>query len=162
MLAAWEGLGYYSRARNLHRAAQIVMSEHGGQLPGDCHALQRLPGIGRYTAGAIASMAFGLPPPWMAISAGCWPPVQPDPAARSPQGEAQLWAWAGEYLPPGRAGDFNQALMDLGSMLCTPRTPACADCPLQALCQAYALGVQEQRPVLAPKRPRRITPSPRR
>ncbi len=154
VLAAWEGLGYYSRARNLHRAAQVVLREHGGQLPGDAAALQRLPGIGRYTAGAIASMAFGQDAPALdgnirRVLARLFNLTLP---ARSPQGEAQLWAWAAEHLPPGSAGDFNQALMDLGSMLCTPRTPACADCPLQALCQAHALGVQEQRPVLAPKK----------
>jgi A/G-specific adenine glycosylase len=150
VLSAWEGLGYYSRARNLHRAAQIVLHEHQGQVPADLEALRRLPGIGRYTAGAIASLAFGLDEPALdanirRVLARVFNVSLP---ARSPQGERQLWALAQEHLPPGRAGEYNQALMDLGSQICTPRAPRCLICPLAALCQARALGLQEQRPVL--------------
>ena len=150
VLALWEGLGYYSRARNLHRAAQVVVSEYGGRLPADLESLRKLPGIGPYTAGAIASMAFGIDAPALdgnirRVLARLFNLELP---ARSPQGEAQLWQWAAELLPAGQAGDYNQALMDLGSLICTPRRPDCPGCPLKAACQAYALGVQEQRPLL--------------
>ena len=153
VLATWEGLGYYSRARNLQRAAQIVMSEHGGKLPGDVRALRKLPGIGRYSAAAIASIAFGLDEPALdgnirRVLARLFD-VSED--ARSPQGERKLWELAAANLPPGRAGDYNQALMELGALICTPRAPDCSGCPLTDHCQAYRLGVQEQRPVLHPK-----------
>jgi A/G-specific adenine glycosylase len=154
VLATWEGLGYYSRARNLHRAAQIVVAEYNGALPPDLASLQRLPGVGRYTAGAIASLAFGLDAPTVdgnirRVLARAFDVSEP---ARSPQGERRLWELAAAHLPLGQAGDYNQALMDLGAMVCTPRQPRCADCPVANFCQAYALGVQQQRPVRAPKR----------
>lgn len=155
VLHAWEGLGYYSRARNLHRAAQLLVREHGGQIPSDPDHLQRLPGIGRYTAGAIASIAFGQDAP--ALDANIRRVLarvfHMDLPARSPEGERRLWQLARDSLPPGRAGDFNQALMDLGSSICTPRAPACLICPLAAHCQAFALGRQESLPVLAEKPP---------
>ncbi len=154
VLAAWEGLGYYSRARNLHRAAQVVMAEYAGSLPNDPSDLRRLPGIGRYTAAAIASIAFGADEAALdgnirRVLARLFDVSEP---ARSPQGERRLWELACLYLPPGRAGDYNQALMDLGATICLPRQPRCPDCPLMADCLAYRLGVQEQRPVL-PQRP---------
>ncbi len=153
VLRAWEGLGYYSRARNLHQAARLVMQQYGGHLPRDRAALQSLPGIGRYTAGAIASIAFGQDEPALdgnirRVLARVFDVTVP---ARSPQGERILWALAAEHLPAGQAGDYNQALMDLGSSICTPRSPACLVCPLNQLCRAYALGLQEQRPVQQPK-----------
>jgi A/G-specific adenine glycosylase len=149
VLSAWEGLGYYSRARNLHRAAQILVAEYGGVLPRDPEALRRLPGIGRYTAAAIASIAFGADLPALdgnirRVLARIFDLRLP---AKSPAGERRLWDLAAENLPLGRAGDYNQALMDLGAAICTPRSPACPSCPLAGLCQAYALGVQEERPV---------------
>jgi A/G-specific adenine glycosylase len=149
VLAAWEGLGYYSRARNLHHAARIVVAEHGGALPREVEALLRLPGIGRYTAAAIASIAFGRDEATLdgnirRVLSRVFDLRLP---ARSPQGERQLWELARMHLPPGQAGGFNQALMDLGSSICTPRSPDCPRCPLADLCAAYALGVQEQRPV---------------
>jgi A/G-specific adenine glycosylase len=154
VLTLWEGLGYYSRARNLHKAAQMVLAEHDGQLPGDVNALRRLPGIGRYTAGAIASIAFGLDEPTLdgnirRVYARLYDVTEP---ARSPAGESRLWLLAAENLPPGRAGDYNQALMDLGSMVCTPRRPNCERCPISRHCLAWTRGVQEQRPVELPKR----------
>lgn len=153
VLQAWEGLGYYSRARNLHRAAQQVLLEHNGQIPQQREALERLSGIGPYTAGAIASIAFGEDAP--ALDANIRRVLarvfNVDTPARSPQGERRLWHLAGMVIPPGRAGDFNQALMDLGSSTCTPRRPACLFCPVTAFCQARALGVQEERPVLEAK-----------
>jgi A/G-specific adenine glycosylase len=153
VLQAWEGLGYYSRARNLFRAAQEVMRAHGGEIPAQRAALERLPGIGRYTAGAIASIAFGADEPALdanirRVLARVFNVELP---ARSPEGERLLWQLAELVLPPGRAGDFNQALMDLGSSICTPRQPACLLCPVAAFCAARALGVQEARPVLDPK-----------
>lgn len=151
VLTVWEGLGYYSRARNLHRAAQIVMDEQNGALPEDLSALRRLPGIGRYTAGAIASIAFGKDEPALDgnIRRVLARIFNVDEPANSPEGERKLWELAQENLPSGRAGDYNQALMDLGAMICTPRSPACPRCPVEAYCQARALGIQEQRPVLA-------------
>jgi A/G-specific adenine glycosylase len=153
VLAAWEGLGYYSRARNFHKAARIVMEQYGGKLPHDLAALRSLPGIGRYTAGAIGSMAFGQDVPTLdanirRVFARVFDVAQ---AADAPAGEAILWRLAGEHLPEGRAGDYNQALMDLGATICIPQNPRCLLCPLVELCQARCLGIQEQRPVLKPK-----------
>ncbi len=155
VLSAWEGLGYYSRARNLHRAAQMMMEDYSGQLPSDVHALQRLPGVGRYTAAAIASIAFGRDEPALdgnirRVLSRLFDVSLP---ARSPAGEKRLWELASAHLPPGRAGDYNQALMDLGALICTPRAPDCPRCPLGELCQARRLGVQAERPVLPPKAP---------
>ena len=152
VLAAWEGLGYYSRARNLHQAAQLIVSR-GGVIPHTANALRKLPGVGRYTAGAIASIAFGENTPALdgnirRVLARLFNVEEP---ARSPVGEARLWELAEAHLPDGYAGDYNQALMDLGSMLCTPRTPNCVVCPLAKMCIAYRLGIQAQRPVRAPK-----------
>jgi len=154
VLALWEGLGYYSRARNLWRAARQVW-EAGGQMPRTAADLALLPGVGRYTAAAIASMAFGqdeaaLDGNIRRVLAWVFNVTLP---ARSPEGERQLWALAQQHLPPGRAGDYNQALMDLGSQICTPRAPACLVCPLQALCQAAALGLQAERPVMSARPP---------
>lgn len=150
VLSTWEGLGYYSRARNLHRAAQIVSSELDGELPEDPVELRKLPGIGRYTAAAIASIAFGQDEPAVdgnirRVLARVFNISEP---ARSPAGERRFWELAAENLPLGHAGAYNQALMDLGAVVCTPRAPACQDCPLAQICRARALGVQEQRPVI--------------
>jgi A/G-specific adenine glycosylase len=154
ILQIWEGLGYYSRARNLHRAAQVVVHEHNGQIPAERKLLEKLPGIGRYTAAAIASMAFGrdeaaLDGNIRRVLARLFDLRLP---ARSLEGERQLWALAEAHLPPGRAGDYNQALMDLGATICTPRQPDCEVCPLSDLCQARTLGVQAERPVPVPRR----------
>lgn len=153
VLQAWEGLGYYSRARNLHRAAQRVAAEYGGELPSIREALEQLPGIGRYTAGAIASIAFGRDAAALDgnIRRVLARVFAMDLPARSPEGERRLWQLAAESLPAGRAGDFNQALMDLGSAVCTPRSPTCLLCPLAGLCQAFAQGRQEQLPLLEAK-----------
>jgi A/G-specific adenine glycosylase len=149
VLALWEGLGYYSRARNLRKAAQVVMAKHGGRLPADWDALRALPGIGDYTAGAIASLAFGLDKAAvdgnaMRVLARVFNVAQP---ADTSAGRARLCQLATEHLPAGRAADYNQALMDLGARVCTPRAPKCASCPLAAICDARRLGIQEQRPV---------------
>ena len=153
VLSLWEGLGYYNRARNLNNAARIVVDQHGGELPHDLVSLRKLPGIGRYTAGAIASMAYGLDVATLdgnlrRVFARIFNVAKP---ADSPAGEEILWALAEEHLPKGHAGDYNQALMDLGASLCLPRNPTCLLCPISELCKARELGIQEQRPVLKPK-----------
>jgi len=153
VLSTWEGLGYYSRARNLHKAAGIVNETYGGKLPEDLEKLRDLPGIGRYTAGAISSMAFGqdhasLDANIRRVLARVFNVSE---AADSAAGEATLWRLAGEHLPKGRAGDYNQALMDLGAMICSSKKPRCLFCPLSEMCQSYQLGIPEQRPVLKPK-----------
>lgn len=155
VLSLWEGLGYYSRARNLLRAAQIVIAEHGGELPRQPQALMKLPGIGRYTAGAIASIAYGFDEPALdgnirRVLARAFNVEAP---ARSSNGERRLWELAAEHLPTGRAGEYNQALMDLGATVCTPGEPDCERCPLAGLCLARRLGIQEQRPVRLNKPP---------
>jgi A/G-specific adenine glycosylase len=155
VLALWEGLGYYSRARNLHAAARVVVEEYAGSIPQDAGELRRLPGIGRYTAAAIASIAFGkdvaaLDGNIRRVLARVFDLREP---ARSPTGEKRLWDLAASHLPSGQAGEYNQALMDLGATICTPTSPDCGHCPLEALCRAKALGVQEQRPVKLKKPP---------
>ena len=155
VLAAWEGLGYYSRARNLHRAARQVIFEYQGIIPRERPALERLPGIGRYTAGAITSIAFGqdeaaLDGNIRRVLARLFNMDEP---AYSGAGERRLWEYARQNLPTGRAGDYNQALMDLGATLCTPRAPACLVCPLVEVCQAARLGTQEELPVLKARAP---------
>jgi A/G-specific adenine glycosylase len=125
------------------------MADHSGELPQDVQALRGLPGIGRYTAGAIASIAFGLDEPTLdgnirRVLARLFDLRLP---ARSSQGEAELWRLAAKYLPAGKASQYNQALMDLGSSVCTPRQPDCPHCPLVEMCLAYQLGVQGARPV---------------
>ncbi len=153
ILSAWEGLGYYSRARNLHKAASVVAAEFGGQLPQEISLLRKLPGIGRYTAAAIASIAFNqdvatIDGNLRRVFARVFDVALP---ADMPEGEKMLWDLAEKHVPAGRAGDYNQALMDLGAAICLPRNPLCLLCPLSEMCQARALGLQEQRPVLKPK-----------
>lgn len=155
VLKLWEGLGYYSRARNLHRAAQMLVEQYGGELPRTANELQQLPGIGRYTAGAIASIAFGeraalLDGNVMRVFAR-WLDLPDDISERSVQ--QTLWQIAETLVPAERPGDYNQALMELGQTICTPRNPSCAACPVQALCRAAANGTQEARPVKKKRAP---------
>ncbi|MBK7450538.1 MAG: A/G-specific adenine glycosylase [Anaerolineales bacterium] len=154
VLNAWEGLGYYSRARNLHKAAKVVAEKFNGELPHDLEDLRSLPGIGRYTVGAIASMAFGMDE---ATLDGNLRRVfsrlfDIDEFADSPLGEKILWDLAAKNLPKGQAGDYNQALMDLGATICLPKNPRCLLCPLMSLCKSRENGTQELRPVLKPKK----------
>jgi A/G-specific adenine glycosylase len=153
VLATWEGLGYYGRARNLHLAAQVVIHQYGGQLPHDASQLRKLPGIGRYTAAAIASIAFGKDEPALDgnIRRVLARYFNVDENVRSAHGENKLWELAALHLPAGKAGSYNQALMDLGASICTPMLPHCVACPLEDSCQAKALGIQEQRPVSFPR-----------
>ncbi|GAB4547472.1 MAG: A/G-specific adenine glycosylase [Anaerolineae bacterium] len=157
VLKLWEGLGYYSRARNLHRAAQQIVGEFGGVLPRSAIQLQRLPGIGRYTAGAIASIAFGESAP--ALDGNVIRVLSRlydfDQLTESPQAQRQLWSWAealARAAPPDRMADYTQAMMELGREICTPRRPKCTQCPVQDFCQAKAANTQMERPVKAAKR----------
>ena len=157
VLNAWEGLGYYSRARNFHQAAKIVVEKYNGELPRDLDELRKLPGIGRYTVGALASIVFKLNEPALdgnlkRVYTRLFDISQP---IDSPEGEKILWHLARENLPKGRAADFNQALMDLGAMICVPKNPRCLICPLLEECKARANGTQAERPV---KRPKKLVP----
>jgi len=149
VLKVWQGLGYYARARNLHATAQRVMAEHGGCLPDRYAVLRRLPGLGDYTAGAIASIAFGECVP--AVDANARRVLARLLAIREeiaqPATLRYLRDRASALLPCDRPGDFNQALMELGALICTPKNPRCTDCPWQMSCQAYAQGIQELLPL---------------
>lgn len=138
VLRLWEGLGYYSRARNLHKGAKEIASQRGGKFPHDTVELQSLPGIGRYTAGAIASFAFDERAPIVEANTlrlyARLLGYDGDP--RSAAGQQLLWKFAEEILPKENSGAFNQALMDLGATVCTPSEPRCPDCPLQKFCRA--------------------------
>jgi A/G-specific adenine glycosylase len=153
VLRLWEGLGYYRRARQLHAAARKVVAEHGGKFPSNFEAIRNLPGIGRYTAGAIASIAFDLPTP--ILEANTVRLFSRLIAYRGDQtsttGQRALWNFAEHILPNVETGNFNQALMELGSLICTPRTPNCEECPVSALCQAREAGLQEQIPAIKRK-----------
>ncbi len=153
VLKLWEGLGYYSRARNLHRAAQMVVEELGGEFPQSAEKLQELPGVGRYTAGAVASFAFGENVPVLdgnVIRILTRVFNIEDDVAQSATKRA-LWELAEEILPDGQAASWNEGLMELGRRICTPRSPQCESCPVADHCRAYQAGVQTQRPVKSPK-----------
>lgn len=146
VLKAWEGLGYYSRARNLHRTAQIVVQDFGGQFPQELDPVLKLPGIGRTTAGGILSAAFNLPVP--ILDGNVKRVIARLVALEVPPAEAmdRLWRISERLVPIDRGRDFNQAIMDLGATLCTPKNPDCPNCPWQTHCQAYAQGLQTQIP----------------
>jgi len=158
VLHHWSGLGYYARARNLHRAAQQVMAHHGGELPTDLEQLQTLPGIGRSTAGAVLSLACGQRHPILdgnvkRVLTRCFAvPGWPGKAAV----QRQLWALAERHTPAAGAGPYNQALMDLGATLCTRSAPRCGDCPLHAPCLARQQGRQGDFPERRPRKPQPV------
>ncbi len=155
VLKAWEGLGYYRRARQLHAAARAVVRDHGGAIPADADAIRKLPGVGPYIAGAVRSFAFDLPAPileantqrvvarWLA-----WPDD-----LKSAASQARLWQAAERLVPQKGSGEFNQAFMELGALVCLPRNPMCLVCPVNAECRARSLGLQERLPVQSPKPP---------
>jgi A/G-specific adenine glycosylase len=155
VLAAWAGLGYYARARNLHAAAKMVANELGGKFPRTIEELRKIPGIGPYTAGAIAAIAFDVKA--AAVDANAERVIARYFAVREPLREAKpkLRALTESILPDERAGDFAQSLMDLGSAICTPKRPACTNCPWFEDCEARKLGIQEILPVRSekPERP---------
>ncbi len=149
VLRAWQGLGYYSRARNLHKAARQVMMEYGGEMPQDARSLQRLPGIGAYTAGAIASMAFGQQVP--AVDGNLLRVLARfygvDQDIASTAGKKTLTGLAEAIIPEMRPGDFNEAMMDLGADVCSPKNPRCDQCPLKGQCRAFREKRTDQLPV---------------
>lgn len=155
VLKLWEGLGYYSRARNLHQAAQQVVRDFGGEMPREVAQLRKLKGIGAYTAGAIASIAFNERVP--AVDGNVIRVVSRLAGIREnvgiPSVRRELEETAASLVPAARPGDFNQALMDLGSAVCVPGTPNCDLCPLRAHCDAYDAGDAEDLPVLPQKNP---------
>ncbi len=153
VITLWAGLGYYSRARNLHRTAQQIMAEAAGAFPDTLEGLTALPGIGRSTAGAILSIAFDIPAPILdgnvrrvLVRLFAW---TEDP--RSSRAEKQLWAWAGALTPEVGPHDYAQAIMDLGATLCTSREPDCGSCPLQEICLAYKEGLATTLPIARKK-----------
>ena len=158
LLKLWEGLGYYNRARNLQKAARLVVEQYGGELPGEWEALRRLPGVGDYTAGAIASIAFGkrataVDGNVLRVTARL---LHRQDNILDPKVKRRVEEELLEILPQ-RVGDFNQALMELGALVCLPGgAPLCGRCPLSSLCRACALGDQESLPVKAKAKPRRV------
>ncbi len=158
VLKLWEGLGYYSRARNLHKAAKLVVEQYGGRLPADRKALRALPGIGDYTAGAVASIAFGLPEPAVdgnVLRVCARLTCCPDSVGDGKVKDAFREALRAQY-PPERCGDFTSALMELGETVCLPGTPDCESCPLSSDCAAEKTGHPADWPVMEEKRPRRV------
>ena len=154
----WEGLGYYSRMRNLQKAAQVIVSAHGGVFPREYDAIRALPGVGDYTAGAIASICFGLPEP--AVDGNVLRVLSRVTDDAAPVTDAavkrEYAARLREIYPAGRCGDFTQSLLELGATVCGPNSqPQCALCPLASLCLARANGTALLRPVKAPKKEKR-------
>lgn len=164
VLKLWEGLGYYRRARNLHRAAKVLRAKFGGRFPADFEQILALPGVGRYTAGAICSIAFNQP---RAVLDGNVTRVLTrlfgiEQAAQSPKVVRRLWRLAQTLVQEAEAiqrpgqrhcAALNQALMELGAVLCTPRAPRCAECPVQPLCRAHQRGCAGRLPRLGPRAP---------
>jgi len=162
VLTAWSGLGYYRRARHLHEAAGIVVREHAGRVPSEPRAFASLPGVGRYTAGAVLSIGFGVPLPVLDGNvARVLARITAKPLSiRRPRDAKRLWAMAEAWMPPASKrrggidpGNWNQALMELGATVCAPRAPRCDACPLGAHCRALATGRVERYPPAAPRRP---------
>jgi A/G-specific adenine glycosylase len=154
VLSLWAGLGYYARARNLHAAAHEISAEYGGRFPDEPDQVRALPGIGRYTAGAILSIAFGQKAPILdgnvaRVLSRVY--LVDDPGKR----DEKLWSLAEQLLPAEAPGDFNQALMELGATVCTPRAPSCLACPLRKYCAAQQKGLQESIPPVKKKSPTR-------
>ena len=157
LMKLWEGLGYYSRARNLKKAAAQIMEQHDGVIPRDFDALLKLPGIGRYTAGAIASIAYGERVP--AVDGNVLRVVSRLIASREDillDATKRAVESALSSVLPKDPGQFNQAMMELGALVCLPRTAHCEDCPLASLCRAHAEGIENDLPVKAPKKERRV------
>lgn len=159
LLKLWEGLGYYSRARNLKKAAIVVMEQYGGTLPASYEELLSLPGIGGYTAGAIASISFGIPVP--AVDGNVLRVLARLTASREdvlkPAVKKAFTAWATQMVPADRPGVYNQAIMELGETICLPNTlPDCSRCPLADLCEANRQGCAGELPVRAPKKEKRL------
>jgi len=153
VLAHWSGLGYYARARNLHKAAQQIVEQHKGRFPQDIDSVTELPGIGRSTAGAILAFSFGQRHPILdgnvkrvlarVIALEHWP--------GSKAGEAELWQWAEKLTPRARVENYTQAIMDLGATVCTRSKPGCASCPMTSMCRAFIEDKVDTLPIGKPK-----------
>ena len=158
LLKLWEGLGYYSRVRNLQKAARAVMEHHGGVIPADFDALLKLPGVGRYTAGAVASIAYDIPVP--AVDGNVLRVLArltgDDTDILSPAAKKTAEATLAPLVPSDAAGDFTQSLIELGALVCTPGEPKCSDCPLHLLCTAHREGRERDLPVRLAKTKRRV------
>lgn len=153
VLRLWQGLGYYRRPRHLRQAAQAIVERHGGAIPSKVDELMALPGVGRYTAGAVASIAFGRPAPIVdgnvaRVLARLFALNAP---LNLPATGRRLWELAAALVPRSAPGDFNQAMMELGATVCTPRQPHCPACPLADLCCARRRGLVDRLPVVAPR-----------
>ena len=157
VITLWAGLGYYRRCRHLHAAAKVVVEQFNGEIPGDVEALLTLPGVGRYTAGAIASIAFQQPAPVLdgnvtrVISRLLALEMRVDKS----QGQRILWETAEHWVDPEDPSSHNQALMELGAMVCTPRQPDCSVCPICAECKAFGTGAEERYPLKDRRKPPR-------
>ena len=154
VLHLWQGLGYYRRARNLHAAAKKIVAEFGGEVPRTVEELLELPGVGRYTAGAIASIGHGERAPILdgnvaRVLARMYGLREPIDEKKT---QAELWRLAGELVDPKSPGDFNQAMMELGALVCTPKSPGCLVCPWKPRCQALERGLVDELPVKTPKK----------
>ena len=154
VLKLWEGLGYYARARNLHRAAIVVVERHGGEIPSDPSAFRDLPGVGDYVCAAVCSIAWSRP---LAAVDGNVRRVLArlyaiDTAANRPAGARVFQEHADRLLARTRPGDFNQAMMELGALVCRPTSPRCVECPVSADCDAFGSGRTSEFPVRAPRR----------
>ena len=149
VLKSWEGLGYYSRARNLHRGAKFVMDEFDGRLPTSVADLLKVPGIGPYTAGAISSMAFGEPVPLIDgnVLRVYSRLTQLKSNIAQAKTRSEISTKLAKLIPPDNPGAFNQSLMDLGRVICTPRQPDCSHCPLNQICRACQAGDMESYPI---------------
>ena len=145
----WAGLGYYARARNIRMAAKIITAEYGGRFPDSFERLSSLPGIGRYTAGAILSIAFNQSLP--VVDGNVRRVICRLDGIRGRPAESLLWERAAAWIPKGRASDFNQAVMELGALICTPSDPKCPVCPARILCEAERLGAQRTIPASLPR-----------
>ncbi len=158
LLKLWEGLGYYSRVRNLQKAARAVMEKHGGVIPADFEALLKLPGVGRYTAGAVASIAFDIPVP--AVDGNVLRVLArltgDDTDILSPAAKKTAETALAPIVPADAAGDFTQSLIELGALICVPGEPKCGDCPLHLLCEAKRTGRERELPVRIAKTKRRV------
>lgn len=154
VLKLWEGLGYYARARNLRKAAQQMVQKHGGTFPEDVDAARALPGVGRYTAGAVLSQAYNLEEPIVDanVERVLSRLFDVDAPIKSSQAQSFLWETARALIPKGRARDFNQAIMEFGNLVCGKK-PSCMFCPLTEECEAYYLGIVDHRPVPAERKP---------
>ncbi len=144
VLACWAGLGYYRRAHGLHRAARIIVRDLGGRFPASAEQLRRLPGVGRYISGAVLSIAFGLPEP--VVDGNVRRVIGRLLGMREAAHESFYWRQAEAWTPRRRAGEFNQAVMELGALVCTPSRPRCPSCPVADLCAARARGIRMAAP----------------